>query len=76
MSVQLWEQAATDIPDLEERVERLEFAPLREWLREHIHAQGRKYPSPELLRRTTGSTIDAKPYLVYLKRKFGAPVAA
>jgi carboxypeptidase Taq len=76
MSVQLWEQAATDIPDLEERVERLEFAPLREWLREHIHAQGRKYPSPELLRRATGSTIDAKPYLAYLKRKFGAPVAA
>ena len=50
--------------------------PLREWLGENIHSQGRKYPPQELLRRATGSTIDAKPYLAYLKRKFGAPVAA
>jgi hypothetical protein len=25
---------------------------------------------------TTGSTIDAKPYLAYLKKKYGLPVAA
>jgi Zn-dependent M32 family carboxypeptidase len=30
----------------------------------------------ELLRHATGSTIDAKPYLAYLARKFGAPVTA
>ena len=48
----------------------------REWLDEHIHSQGRKYPPQELLRRATGSTIDAKPYLAYLTRKYGAPVAA
>jgi carboxypeptidase Taq len=76
MSVQIWEKAAEDLGDLEDQVERLEFAPLREWLGENVHAQGRKYPPQELLRRVTGSTIDAKPYLAYLKRKYGAPVAA
>jgi carboxypeptidase Taq len=76
MSVQIWEKAADDLGDLEEQVERGEFAPLREWLGENIHSQGRKYAPQELLRHATGSTIDAKPYLAYLKRKFGAPVAA
>ena len=76
MSVQIWEKASEDLGDLEDQVERGEFTPLRDWLGENIHSQGRKYPPQELLRRATGSTIDAKPYLAYLKRKFGAPVAA
>ena len=76
MSVQLWEKAAEDIGELEDQVERGEFALLREWLGEHVHAQGRKYPPQETLRRAVGTTIDPKPYLAYLKRKYGAPVAA
>jgi carboxypeptidase Taq len=76
MSVQLWEKASEDLGDLEDQVERGEFTPLREWLEQNIHAQGRKYAPQELLQRATGSTIDAKPYLAYLKRKFGAAVAA
>jgi carboxypeptidase Taq len=75
MSVQIWEKAAEELGDLDEQVERGEFTPLREWLGLNVHAQGRKYPPQELLRRATGSTIDAKPYLAYLKKKFGAPVA-
>jgi carboxypeptidase Taq len=76
MSVQIWEKAAEELGDLDEQVERGEFTPLREWLGLNVHSQGRKYPPQELLRRATGSTIDAKPYLAYLKRKFGAAVAA
>jgi carboxypeptidase Taq len=76
MSVQLWEKAAEDLGELEEQVERGEFAPLREWLGEHVHAHGRKYAPQETLRRAVGTTIDPKPYLAYLKRKYGAPVAA
>src|SRR3989442_4196349 len=72
MSVQIWEKAADDLGELEAQVERGELTPLREWLGENIHSQGRKYPPQELLRRATGSTIDAKPYLAYLKRKFRA----
>jgi carboxypeptidase Taq len=75
MSVQIWEKAAEELGDLDEQVERGEFTPLREWLGLNVHSQGRKYPPQELLRRATGSTIDAKPYLAYLKKKFGAPVA-
>ena len=76
MSVQIWEKVLEDVPDLEDRIERGEFTALREWLGEHVHAHGRKYPPQETLRRATGSTIDAKPYLAYLKKKYGAPVVA
>src|SRR3954470_22215405 len=46
-SVQIWEAATRDLPDLEERVGRGAFAPLREWLGEHIHALGRKFSPQE-----------------------------
>jgi len=76
MSVQIWEKAADDIGDLEQQIERGEFAALREWLGAHVHAYGSKFPPQETLRRATGATIDAKPYLAYLKKKYGAPVPA
>jgi carboxypeptidase Taq len=76
MSVQLWEKATEAVPDLEDQIERGEFGALRGWLEENVHAHGRKYPPQEVLRRAVGSTIDAKPYLAYLKRKYGAPVTA
>jgi len=76
MSVQIWEKAVEDIPELEDAIGRGEFAPLREWLGDHVHRLGRKFSPQETLRRATGSTIDAKPYLAYLDSKYRAGVAA
>jgi carboxypeptidase Taq len=76
MSIQIWDKADEELGGLDDQLERGEFGPLREWLGEKIHSQGRKYVPQELLRRATGSTIDARPYLAYLKRKYGAAVPA
>ena len=76
MSVQIWDQVVEDVPDLEDQVERGEFGALRDWLGEHVHAYGRKFSPQETLERATGSRIDAKPYLAYLRAKYGAGVAA
>ncbi|MFL5946478.1 MAG: carboxypeptidase M32 [Gaiellaceae bacterium] len=76
MSVQIWEKILEDVPDLEEQIGRGEFGALRDWLGEHVHSLGRKFPPQETLRRATGSTIDPKPYLAYLRAKYGAGVAA
>jgi carboxypeptidase Taq len=76
MSVQIWEKIVEDIPDLDEQIERGDFAALREWLGTNVHALGRKFSPQETLRRATGSTIDPKPYLAYLRTKYGAGVAA
>jgi carboxypeptidase Taq len=69
-SVQIWEAAGRDLPELEEHVGRGEFAPLREWLGERVHALGRKYSPQETLRRATGSPLAAQPYLDHLRRTY------
>ena len=75
MSVQIWEAVLRDVPDLEEQVGRGEFAVLREWLGSHIHELGRKYTSQEVLERATGSTLQAQPYLDYLRAKYADSVS-
>jgi carboxypeptidase Taq len=69
-SVQIWDAVRRDVPDLEEQVGRGEFAPLRNWLGEHIHALGRKFSPQETLRRATGSPLSAQPYLDYLRANY------
>jgi carboxypeptidase Taq len=69
-SVQIWEAAGRNVPELEEHVGNGEFTPLRTWLGEHVHALGRKFSPQETLRRATGSTIAAQPYLDYLRRTY------
>ncbi len=69
ISVQLWERAAADLGAPEEQFERGEFAPLREWLGEHVHRWGRTFAPQELLERVTGSSLDPEPYLAYLRGK-------
>jgi carboxypeptidase Taq len=69
-SVQIWEAARRDLPELSEQVGRSEFVPLREWLGEHVHALGRKFSPQETLRRATGAPIAAQPYLDHLRRTY------
>jgi carboxypeptidase Taq len=58
-----------DLPDIDGQMARGELAPLREWLGEHIHRHGRKFPPRELLHRVTGDTMRHEPFLDYLRAK-------
>jgi carboxypeptidase Taq len=69
-SVQIWQRARAELGDVEEQFARGEFAPLREWLREHVYRHGSRYPPRDLLQRVTGSDLDPEPYLAYLRTKF------
>jgi carboxypeptidase Taq len=69
ISVQIWERALEDLGDLDERFERGEFGELREWLTEHLYRMGRKFTPQETIERVTGSRIDSKPYVRYLREK-------
>jgi carboxypeptidase Taq len=69
ISVQIWERALEDLGDLDERFERGKFGDLREWLGEHVYRLGAKFTPQETVERVTGSRIDAKPYLRYLREK-------
>ena len=45
IAAQLWDaHARATCPDLDGQIERGDFTPLREWLRENVHRHGRKFP--------------------------------
>jgi carboxypeptidase Taq len=69
IAAQLWVRVLADLPELEADIARGELAPLREWLREHIHRHGRKFPPRELLERVTGDSLRPEPFLDYLRAK-------
>jgi carboxypeptidase Taq len=71
VSLQLWEKINEDIPDLENQIERGEFSGLLDWLRRNVHRHGAKYEPQTLVQRITGEKINPRPYMRYLKAKFG-----
>ncbi|MGA2927310.1 MAG: carboxypeptidase M32, partial [Solirubrobacteraceae bacterium] len=68
---QLWERVHIDVPGLQDSIRAGELAPLREWLREHVHRHGAKFRAAELLQRAVGGPIAVAPFVSYLKRKLG-----
>ena len=59
------------LPDCDEQIARGEFAPILNWLREHIHVHGGKFTPAELVHRVTGEKIDPQAYIDYLQTKYG-----
>jgi carboxypeptidase Taq len=47
-----------------------DYAPLREWMTEHVHRHGRRYTRNELLVRATGRPLDPAPYIAHLTAKY------
>jgi carboxypeptidase Taq len=71
LALQFYQRMRQDLPDCDEAVARGEFAPILDWLRQHIHVYGRKFPPQELVQRVTGRSIDPQPYIAYLQAKYG-----
>ena len=69
---QVWACVIEDLPDLDEQFAAGDFAPLREWLREHVHRFGRRHLPTDLLERVAGGGLDPGPYLAYLEAKLDA----
>jgi len=69
-AAQLFEQAERDLGEQAAMFRRGEFLPLRDWLRQHIHLQGRRYPAAALAERVTGSPLSHDALLRHLRRKF------
>jgi carboxypeptidase Taq len=76
LSVQFWEKAREAIPDVEEQLERGEFAQLHDWLRTNLYVHGSKFTPAGTIERALGGPVDPQPYLRYLSDKLGALAAA
>jgi carboxypeptidase Taq len=70
LSVQFYNQALSEIPEISAQIERGNFAPLRTWLKERIHVHGKKFTPAEMVKRVTGSELSARPFVEYLRAKY------
>jgi carboxypeptidase Taq len=69
LSVQVWETLCAAIPDVDEQMERGDFAAIHAWLRENVYSLGRKLTPGETIERVVGGPLDPEPYLRYLREK-------
>jgi carboxypeptidase Taq len=72
LSLQFFDCAVGEHPEIEEEMARGEFTTLRQWLTEHVYRHGRRMLPEELVEQATGSPLTTEPYLNYLERKFGS----
>jgi len=67
----IYKAICKDLPNFEQLVESGEFAPITDWLTEHIWQYGRSVTAMDLLRKFSDKGLDAQPLLEYLDDKFG-----
>jgi carboxypeptidase Taq len=56
--------------DVDGLVREGEFGPIHEWMTEHVHRHGRRYPTDELIEEATGEPLTADYFLDYAEGKF------
>ncbi len=70
VAAQIRHHILKDIPDFYEKIEKLEFKEIREYLREKIHKWGSTYEPKELLKRSFGEEINPQYFIDYIKEKY------
>ena len=60
-----------DLPDWRKALAEGKLHNVNEWLKTNIHSRGNLFDPEELIKKTTGKTLDAQPYLKYLNEKYG-----
>jgi carboxypeptidase Taq len=70
-SVQFFEQAKRELPQLDDDMAAGQLLPLRRWLEQKIHRWGRMFTPDHLARRVTGTGVTPEPFLRYLEQKYG-----
>jgi carboxypeptidase Taq len=71
-----WNALRRDVPDVDQHIERGEFAPVLSWFNEKVHRHGRMDPPRELCRRITGNDLSIEPLMAYLGEKLGGVYGA
>jgi carboxypeptidase Taq len=72
LSAQFYGAALKAYPDNPREISRGEFGTLHDWLRDNLYRHGSKFAPDDLVERATGAAMQMKPYLDYLREKYGA----
>ncbi len=69
---QFYNTLLKESPDSEQNIATGNFKPIKRWLNERIHSQGRLYTPQELVLRVTGEALNPDYFINYLKAKYTA----
>jgi carboxypeptidase Taq len=72
IAAQNWKAVRRQIPDLENDFADGRFDRLLQWLRTHIHQQGRRFAPLDLVERLTGEPLSPRALLEYLEDRYGS----
>lgn len=65
----LWQAAQFDLPNLHSSLEQRDYHPLLQWLRQKVHAHGRRFLASDLIRHATGKPLSPEAHLSILETK-------
>jgi carboxypeptidase Taq len=68
----LYAAARRSLTALDDELAAGRLVPLRDWLREHVHRQGRRFSAEEIVRRATGRGLQDEDFRAYLESKYAA----
>ncbi|HET6317734.1 MAG TPA: carboxypeptidase M32, partial [Chloroflexota bacterium] len=71
LGAQFFDTAVKERPEIPAQLERGDFGPLHDWLKQNLYVHGRKFKTPELVERVTGGPLSSASLIGYLKDKFG-----
>lgn len=69
---QFYEAMLKALPDAEANIAAGNFTPIKAWLNENIHRQGKLYTPQQLVKNVTGEALNADYLIRYLKTKYSA----
>ena len=71
LSAQFYASAIKAHPGIPSEIAAGEFETLRGWLTDNLYRHGRKFTPNDLIKRATGEPMTMRPYLAYLRNKYG-----
>jgi len=69
-AAQLQAALEEDLGDIETLIREEEFGAIHEWLTEHVHRHGQRYPTDELIRVATGEELTPAYFIDAMKTKY------
>ena len=69
-AAQFFNAAEKELGDLNELIAKGEFTPLKEWLNQKIHKQGKLFRANRLIEVVTGETLSHEPLIGQLQNKY------
>ena len=71
LSAQFYAAAVKANPGISSEIAGGEFETLHGWLTDNLYRHGRKFTPNDLIKRATGEPMTMRPYLAYLRNKYG-----